>query len=107
MTRSHRSWSTAATPPPPRSDRCARFESCSGLSRPFTFLLERLPAQEQHRCGGRNRSRTCDLFLVMEALVPTELCARVRQDYIVANRSDRRFALGRELRWYQRAAAAG
>ena len=25
--------------------------------------------------GGRNRSRTCDLFLVMEALVPTELCA--------------------------------
>src|ERR1700737_5252306 len=27
--------------------------------------------------GGRNRSRTCDLFLVMEALVPTELCARV------------------------------
>ena len=24
---------------------------------------------------GRNRSRTCDLFLVMEALVPTELCA--------------------------------
>ena len=28
--------------------------------------------------NGRNRSRTCDLFLVMEALVPTELCARVR-----------------------------
>src|SRR2546428_2416759 len=33
-------------------------------------------------CGGRNRSRTCDLFLVMEALVPTELCARVTHGII-------------------------
>src|SRR5207244_1400578 len=43
-------------------------------------------------CGGRNRSRTCDLFLVMEALVPTELCARV------PGRLYRRFAVRRK-RW--------
>src|SRR5205085_11432248 len=42
----------------------------SPIQRPAT------PAFAASEIGGRNRSRTCDLFLVMEALVPTELCAR-------------------------------
>src|SRR6266566_7077106 len=46
----------------------------------------------ESRLGGRNRSRTCDLFLVMEALVPTELCA------LVPGGLYRRFTVRRE-RW--------
>src|SRR5207248_5337139 len=54
------------------SRRCARCESCWNW--PLTFLLG-ASGLTSRRFGGRNRSRTCDLFLVMEALVPTELCA--------------------------------
>src|SRR6202022_4895074 len=43
--------------------------------------------------GGRNRSRTCDLFLVMEALVPTELCARVPAIIPALYRSSRDLAV--------------
>src|SRR6266550_8328499 len=52
-------------------------------------------------CGGRNRSRTCDLFLVMEALVPTELCARV------PGRLYRRVAVRRKCWRHEGAAPTG
>src|SRR2546423_8276944 len=51
--------------------------------------------------GGRNRSRTCDLFLVMEALVPTELCA------LVSGGLYRRFTVRRERWRYKGTAAPG
>src|SRR5437879_1699108 len=81
------------------SGRCARFES--GLNCPFRFLLGGLPDDQGIRFGGRNRSRTCDLFLVMEALVPTELCA------LVPGGLYRRFTVRRERWRYEGTAAPG